>query len=133
MGLVGLSNVVAVEGARNGILSNVIMPMAKTRMTEEILGEFADFLAPELVTPMVVYLCSEACTTTHGAYSAAGGRYAAVNWSLVPGWFAGAGVTPTAEDIAGHLAEITATEGFIVPTSTTDEIVALASTLNPPA
>jgi NAD(P)-dependent dehydrogenase (short-subunit alcohol dehydrogenase family) len=133
MGLVGLSNTIAVEGARNGILSNVIMPVAKTRMTEELLGDFANYLAPELVTPMVVYLCSETCTTTHGAYSAAGGRYAAVNWTLGQGWFAGSGVTPTAEDIAAHLDEISSTEGFIIPGSTTDEIVALATKFNPPA
>ena len=133
MGLVGLSNTIAVEGARNGILSNVIMPVAKTRMTEELLGDFANYLAPELVTPMVVYLCSDTCTTTHGAYSAAGGRYAAVNWTLGQGWFAGSGVTPSAEDIAAHLDEISSTEGFIIPGSTTDEIVALASKFNPPA
>jgi NAD(P)-dependent dehydrogenase (short-subunit alcohol dehydrogenase family) len=106
MGLVGLSNTIAVEGARAGILSNVIMPVAKTRMTEELLGEFANYLAPEFVTPMVAYLCSEACTTTHGAYSAAGGRYAKVFWGLAQGWYAGQEGTPTAEDIASHLAEI---------------------------
>jgi NAD(P)-dependent dehydrogenase (short-subunit alcohol dehydrogenase family) len=133
MGLVGLSNTLAVEGARAGILSNVIMPVAKTRMTEELLGEFANYLAPELVTPMVAYLASEACTTTHGQYSAAGGRYAAVNWTLGQGWFAGQGVTPTAEDIQSHLEEINNTEGFMIPGSTTDEIVALANRFNPPA
>jgi NAD(P)-dependent dehydrogenase (short-subunit alcohol dehydrogenase family) len=125
MGLVGLSNTLAVEGARAGILSNVIMPVAKTRMTEELLGEFANYLAPELVTPMVTYLASEACTSTHGAYSAAGGRYANVFWGLAQGWFAGSGVTPTAEDIQAHLAEIENRDGFLVPQSTTDEIVAL--------
>ncbi len=133
MGLVGLSNTLAVEGARAGILSNVIMPVAKTRMTEELLGEFANYLAPELVTPMVTYLASEACTTTHGQFSAAGGRYAAVNWTLGQGWFAGQGVTPSAEDIASHLGEINDPEGFIIPGSTTDEIVALAGKFNPPA
>ena len=127
MGLVGLSNTLSVEGARAGILSNVIMPVAKTRMTEELLGDFANYLAPELVTPMVVYLASEACTTTHGQFSAAGGRYAAVNWTLGQGWFAGAGVTPTAEDIQAHLDEINSAEGAIVPQSTTDEIAALAA------
>jgi len=126
MGLVGLSNTLSVEGARAGILSNVIMPVAKTRMTEELLGEFANYLAPELVTPMVVYLASEACTTTHGQFSAAGGRYAAVNWTLGQGWFAGQGATPTAEDIAAHLDEINDMSGAIVPQSTTDEIVALS-------
>ena len=126
MGLVGLSNTIAVEGARAGILSNVIMPVAKTRMTEELLGDFANYLAPELVTPMVTYLSSEACTTTHGAFSAAGGRYASVFWGLAQGWYAGHGAAPTAEDIAAHLDEITAQDGYLVPQSTTDEIVELS-------
>jgi NAD(P)-dependent dehydrogenase (short-subunit alcohol dehydrogenase family) len=126
MGRGGLSHTIAVEGARAGILSNVIMPVAKTRMTEDLLGAFADHLAPELVTPMVTYLCSEACTTTHGAYSAAGGRYASVFWGLGQGWYAGPGVTPTAEDVQQHLDEIDARDGYLVPQSTTDEIVALS-------
>ena len=126
MGLVGLSNTISVEGARAGILSNVIMPVAKTRMTEELLGDFADYLAPEFVTPMVTYLCSEACTTTHGAYSAAGGRYASVFWALGQGWYAGPGAQPTAEDIQAHLEEITSQADYFVPQSTSDEIVALA-------
>jgi NAD(P)-dependent dehydrogenase (short-subunit alcohol dehydrogenase family) len=126
MGLVGLSNTIAVEGARNGILSNVIMPVARTRMTEELLGDFAKVLSPELVTPMVTYLCSEACTTTHGAYSAAGGRYARVFWALGQGWFAGKEAEPRAEDVAAHFGEIDGQDGYIVPGSTTDEIMALA-------
>jgi NAD(P)-dependent dehydrogenase (short-subunit alcohol dehydrogenase family) len=126
MGLVGLSNTLAVEGARAGILSNIIMPVAKTRMTEELLGDFADYLAPELVTPMVTYLASEACTTTHGAYSAAGGRYARVFWGLADGWYAGSGNVPTAEDISANLDTIEDRTSYIVPSSTTDEIVALS-------
>jgi NAD(P)-dependent dehydrogenase (short-subunit alcohol dehydrogenase family) len=126
MGLVGLSNTLAVEGARAGILSNIIMPVAKTRMTEELLGDFADYLAPELVTPMVTYLASEACTTTHGAYSAAGGRYARVFWGLAEGWYAGSGTVPTAEDISANLDTIEDRTAYIVPASTTDEIVALS-------
>ena len=126
MGLIGLSNTIAVEGARSGIVSNVIMPVAKTRMTEELLGAFADVLAPEFVTPMVAYLASEMCTTTHGAYSAAGGRYARVFVGLAQGWFAGKGAAVTAEDIATHIAEIEKQEGYLVPESTTDEIMALA-------
>jgi NAD(P)-dependent dehydrogenase (short-subunit alcohol dehydrogenase family) len=126
MGLVGLSNTLAVEGARAGILSNIIMPVAKTRMTEELLGDFADYLAPELVTPMVTYLASEACTTTHGAYSAAGGRYARVFWGLADGWYAGSDNVPTAEDISANLDRIEDRTSYIVPSSTTDEVVALS-------
>ena len=58
-GLVGFSNVLAIEGAKYNIKSNVIAPVARTRLTEELLGPLTDFLDPEQVTPMVVYLCSE--------------------------------------------------------------------------
>jgi hypothetical protein len=74
---------------------------------------------------MVTYLCSEANTTTHGAFSAAGGRYAKVFTGLAQGWFAGKGVAVTAEDIAAHYDEITEEAGYIVPQSTQDEVVAL--------
>jgi NAD(P)-dependent dehydrogenase (short-subunit alcohol dehydrogenase family) len=128
-GLIGLSNVLSVEGAKNNILSNVIMPIAKTRMTEELLGAMADAFDPTTVTPMVTYLCSEACTTTHGAYSAAAGRYARVFTGVVPGWFAGKGAVVTAEDIATNFEQIENRDGYFVPNSTTDEIMAVAGLL----
>ncbi|MDH3518323.1 MAG: SDR family NAD(P)-dependent oxidoreductase, partial [Acidimicrobiia bacterium] len=59
MGLVGLSNVIAIEGAKYGIRSNVIAPVARTRMTEDLLGPFASQLDPAKVVAMVVYLASE--------------------------------------------------------------------------
>ncbi len=39
----------------------------------------------------------------------------------------------SAEDIQAHLDEINNTEGFIIPASTSDEIMALAEKFNPPA
>ena len=54
MGLVGFTRVLANEGRKYNIKANAIAPVAKTRMTEELLGAVGDKLAPEEVTPVVV-------------------------------------------------------------------------------
>ena len=122
LGIAGLSHVLAIEGAKNNIKSNCIAPVARTRMTEELMGDFNKFLDPELVTPMVVFLASEACDLTHEIYSAAAGRYARVFLGLNNGWFAGAGNAPSAEDIVDHLDQIRDTSEFIIPTNSGDEL-----------
>jgi NAD(P)-dependent dehydrogenase (short-subunit alcohol dehydrogenase family) len=130
MGLVGLSNVLAIEGAKNNIMSNCIAPVARTRMTEELLGDFAKVLDPEGVTPMVVFLASEQCTLTHETFSAAGGRYARVFVGLGKGWYAGKDTHPTAEDVLDHIDEIENQDGYIVPTSSGDELGQLLGLLS---
>jgi NAD(P)-dependent dehydrogenase (short-subunit alcohol dehydrogenase family) len=130
MGLVGLSNVIAIEGAKAGIQSNVLMPVAATRMTEELLGDLSKQIKPELVTPMVTFLASEACTFTHEIFSAAGGRYARVFIGLAPGWFGGKDHVPTAEDVGDNLAQIENQDGYIVPTASSDELGQLLGLLS---
>ncbi|XP_037934559.1 peroxisomal multifunctional enzyme type 2-like [Teleopsis dalmanni] len=74
MGLVGLANTVAIEGAKNNIFCNVIIPTAASRMTEGILPDILfNELKPQLIAPVVAYLCHENCEE-NGSYieSAAG-------------------------------------------------------------
>jgi NAD(P)-dependent dehydrogenase (short-subunit alcohol dehydrogenase family) len=130
MGLVGLSNILAIEGAKAGIKSNVVCPVAATRMTMELLGPAADALQAETVTPLVTFLASEACELTHEIFSAAGGRYARVFIGLAPGWFGGKGHVPTAEDVLDNLDKIENRDGYIVPESIQDELGALLGVLS---
>ncbi|MBX7430761.1 SDR family NAD(P)-dependent oxidoreductase [Mycobacterium sp. Y57] len=130
-GLVGLSNVISIEGARYGIRSNTVLPTGISRMVTETVGDerflaesgFLRAIRPELVVPLVVFLASAECRFSHRNYSACAGRYARVFMGLGPGWLAGADAEPTAEDISDHLEQMSATDGFTVPESIVDEVL----------
>ena len=58
--LIGLMNVLHLEGEKYGIRVNAISPVAATRMMEGLLpAEAAALLAPEEVAPAVLYLAGE--------------------------------------------------------------------------
>ena len=120
MGLVGLTRVLAVEGAKNNIKANAIAPVAKTRMTEEILGAAADRLAPELVTPVVTYLAHEECSVSGEVYSVGGGRVARVFVGVTPGHY---DAELSAEDVRDNLDQIRAEDGYAVPGDLNEEMM----------
>ncbi|MGO4442925.1 SDR family NAD(P)-dependent oxidoreductase [Mycobacterium sp. 2YAF39] len=136
-GLVGLSNVIAIEGAAHGILSNTVLPTGFSRMVTETVGDekflkesgFMRAIRAELVVPLVAFLASRACDFTHRNYSACAGRYARVFVGLGEGWLADSETEPTAEDILAHLDEVSATDKFIVPESIVDEVLAVCDRL----
>jgi NAD(P)-dependent dehydrogenase (short-subunit alcohol dehydrogenase family) len=129
MGLVGLCNVLAVEGAKYNIKCNAIAPIARTRLTEQLLGPLAEALDPAYVTPLVAYLCSEECELTHEIFDVGGGRYARIFVGMGPGWVAPRGKIPSTEDIRDNLDAIRRTDDFIIPSSIAEETRAIADAL----
>ena len=121
MGIVGLTNVLAIEGAKYNIKVNVIAPTAYTRMTEALLPEdVGKLFSAELVTPMVTYLASEACEPTHEIFGVAAGRFARIGIITHEGYV---NTQAAAEDIASNIEEIrTITDGSY-PLSNEDELL----------
>ena len=136
-GLVGLTNVIALEGAPHGILANTVLPYGVSRMVTETVEDakaleesgLLQAIRPELVAPMVVYLASRACEFSHRNYSAFGGRFARVFIGLGRGWLAGQDTNPTADDVAANLSEVSATEPFMIPESIYEEVFAVCARL----
>ncbi|MFA7587477.1 MAG: SDR family NAD(P)-dependent oxidoreductase, partial [Novosphingobium sp.] len=75
-GMIGLSNVAALEGEEYGVKCNVIVPSAVTRMAEGIDISQYPPMEPELVAPSVVWLCHEDCTLSGEMLASIGGRIA---------------------------------------------------------
>jgi NAD(P)-dependent dehydrogenase (short-subunit alcohol dehydrogenase family) len=119
MGLVGFTNVLAVEGAKYDIKANAIAPLAFTRMTEDLLGPLGDKLQPELVSPLVTYLCHESCEATGRVFSVGGGRVAEVFIAECQGYTNTEGLTP--ENLRDNWGAVTDREGYEVPAAIADE------------
>jgi NAD(P)-dependent dehydrogenase (short-subunit alcohol dehydrogenase family) len=76
LGIVGLSRVIAMEGAFKGVRSNCVAPFAWTRMIESIpiksdeqaeaFEKFREGAKPEHVAPVCTYLCSDAAKDVTG-------------------------------------------------------------------
>ncbi len=136
-GLVGLCNVVAIEGAAHGVAANAIMPMALTDIGDHGSAAFAPehllelgrafrpllpFVTVERVGPLVVYLASRDCAVSGHVFSVGCGQVARVFAGRAPGWYAPGLDVTTPEEVAAHLADACALDGFEVPTTALDEL-----------
>ncbi|NVN50694.1 SDR family oxidoreductase [Mycolicibacterium hippocampi] len=105
LGLVGMINTLAQEGAKYNIKANAVAPIAATRMTQDILPpEVFEKLTPEYVAPVVAYMCTEEMPETASVFIVGGGKVQRV------ALFQNSGVTftdvPSVDDVAGRWGEI---------------------------
>lgn len=75
-GMIGLNNIIAIEGADRNVKSNIILPGAVTRMAEGLDITQYPPMGPELVSPVVGYLVHESCEVTGEMYVSMAGRVA---------------------------------------------------------
>jgi NAD(P)-dependent dehydrogenase (short-subunit alcohol dehydrogenase family) len=122
MGLVGLTNVLAQEGAACNIKVNAISPVAATRRTEKLFPDIAERLDPALVSPAVAYLASSNCQVTGETWSVFAGRVARVFVAVGAGYF-DPELTP--EKLQANLDAIRSEADYSVPVSVLDEIRAV--------
>jgi len=106
--IAGLTLVQAAELARYGITANAIAPSARTRMTETVFADMMkrpaagfDAMAPENVSPLVVWLASaESRDVTGRIFEVSGGSL-----SVADGWREGPKLDRGARWQAGEIGE----------------------------
>jgi NAD(P)-dependent dehydrogenase (short-subunit alcohol dehydrogenase family) len=111
-GMVGLMNVLKLEGAKYNIMVNTIAPSAASRMTEDVLPpDLLGKLRPEFITPLVIYLCSEDCKDSGMIFNCIMGWYSRVAFMSTDGVIIGDGSRDiSAEEIKEHWDKITGLE-----------------------
>ncbi len=131
MGLVGLMNVLKVEGAKYGIKVNSMAPIAHTRMTEGLFGGIVEMFSPGQVSPAAAYLVSEQCELTGEIWSVGGGSVSRFFIGLTDGYFKHPNEGDlTIEDVAANLRNIRSEIDYIVPFSSQDEFGKLGPRLS---
>ena len=150
-GIVGLTRVLALEGAADNIKVNAIAPIAATRMlahsmrpprdtgaddasaaedagsrlspaAQAMMDAVTSKLDPALVSPVVAFLAHRDCPVTGEIYTAGAGQVARFFTGRTAGYYAPA---LSAEDVRDHLAEIRDEAGYTVPTDPGEEIAQL--------
>jgi NAD(P)-dependent dehydrogenase (short-subunit alcohol dehydrogenase family) len=122
-GIIGLSNVVALEGAAHGVTCNVIVPGAVTRMAEGLDTSAYPPMGPELVAPVVGWLAHENCSITGESLAAIAGRVARVVVAEAPGVYQPAWSIETVGERIDEIRDVSTPVIFpVVPGGHTDHI-----------
>jgi NAD(P)-dependent dehydrogenase (short-subunit alcohol dehydrogenase family) len=122
-GVIGLCNVLALEGAAEGVKCNAIVPGAVTRMAEGLDTSAYPPMSPEMVAPVVGWLAHESCTITGEMLISIAGRVARAVIAETPGVYRAAW---SIESVAEQMAAIRSTDSAfvlpVVPSAHTDHV-----------
>ena len=112
MGLIGLTNVLKLEGAKYNVKTNVIVPVAASRLTEDVLPpEFFEKMKPDYIAPAVLYMCSEECQDSGMIINATLGYFSRTAILTGPGAILSKdGKVPSPEEVRDSWSTITSLE-----------------------
>jgi NAD(P)-dependent dehydrogenase (short-subunit alcohol dehydrogenase family) len=110
-GVIGLSNVAAIEGADEGVKCNVIVPAAVTRMADGIDTSAYPPMGADLVAPVVGWLAHETCSVTGEMFVALAGRVARAVLTETPGVYR---PSWSVEEVGEHIEAIRDTSDPVV-------------------
>lgn len=81
LGLHGLAQTLAIEGAKKNVVVNTIAPIAGSRLTATIMPpQILEQLKPEFVTPLLIKLCHDSHTDSGGLYEVGAGWIGKLRW-----------------------------------------------------
>ncbi|WNC73825.1 SDR family oxidoreductase [Thalassotalea psychrophila] len=105
--LLGLGKTLAIEGARKNVFSNVIAPIAGSRLTETIWDdEILKATSPEYVVPLVIKLCDENSDENGGVFEVGASWFAKVRTERSKGVAFGVKDQVSAEQVASRWEDI---------------------------
>jgi (3R)-3-hydroxyacyl-CoA dehydrogenase / 3a,7a,12a-trihydroxy-5b-cholest-24-enoyl-CoA hydratase / enoyl-CoA hydratase 2 len=130
LGLVGFGKTLALEGAKRNVRTNIIAPLAGSRMTETILPpEMLDALRPEYVTPLVLWLAHETCEENGGLFEVGGGFMGKLRWERAVGKTFKLGREITPEQVQRAWSSVTGFEQTSHPTDVASAMAPIVSNL----
>jgi 3-hydroxyacyl-CoA dehydrogenase/3a,7a,12a-trihydroxy-5b-cholest-24-enoyl-CoA hydratase len=111
LALHGMTQPLAVEGKARGIHVNTIAPAADSRLTRTVMtAEQLAPMRPDLVSPLVAWLCHDACPETGGLFEVGGGYIAKLRWERSAGVRLDLAGSDAVENIAAAWGQITSFE-----------------------